>query len=818
LEFNAMLTVYACLVNAHDLRLVALAAVVCALASFTVVNLLHHLRKSTGRLRFFWLGVAATSGGFGIWATHFIAMLAFSPGVSTGYNIALTALSLVAAIILTGIGLDVALSRSLPRADLVGGAIIGGGIAAMHYTGMAAFEIAGRVLWDGPLVAASIALGALFGAAAIFVGLRMETAKGKALAAVLLTVAICSHHFTAMSAASIVPDPRIVVSDAALPTGWLAIAVALASFAILLLTAAGVALDLRDRRRADLEADHMRGLANAAVEGLLVCDGDTIVAANEAFATLSGVDVERARAMSLTTLFPDENIPTWLFNRPNELIEASLIHAAGAAIPVELFVRPIVFAQKPHQAVAVRDLRMRKRAEAHIQHLADHDSLTGLPNRRSFSRRFDQEIAIARASGQCLALLCLDLDRFKEVNDLFGHAAGDRLLQSVAKCIAGVLDEGQTAARLGGDEFAIVAPGLAGPAIAGQIAENIIEAFRIANENSPDATFLSASIGIAIFPSDSTEQESLLSHADVALYRAKAQDRGGYRFFEVAMGMEVKRRRQIEHELRHAVSREEFKLVYQPLARIETGKIVGFEALLRWTHAERGAIPPDVFIPIAEESGAIIQIGEWVLRTACREAAGWKQPLTLAVNVSAVQLHNARFAAMVHEVLFETGFPPSRLELEITETALVKDMARTLATLRQLKNLGVRIVMDDFGTGYSSLSNLRAFPFDKIKIDRSLIKSVDENEEAMAIIRAVLGLGRGLGLEVLAEGIETAGELRFLANEKCREGQGYFLGRPAPIGDFHMFIDGADGEGMARVAALKEDGRDKHPLKIRLPQ
>jgi predicted signal transduction protein with EAL and GGDEF domain len=363
-----------------------------------------------------------------------------------------------------------------------------------------------------------------------------------------------------------------------------------------------------------------------------------------------------------------------------------------------------------------------------------------------------------------------------------------------------------------------VAPGLSGPAVAGRIAESVIEAFRIANEDSPNAAFLSASIGIGIFPSDSTEQESLLSQADVALYRAKAQDRGGYRFFEVAMGAEVRRRRQIEHELRHAVSRDEFKLVYQPLARIETGKIIGFEALLRWTHAERGIIPPDVFIPIAEESGAIIQIGEWVLRTACREAAGWKQPLTLAVNVSAVQLHNPRFAAIVHEALFETGLSPDRLELEITETALVQDMARTLATLRQLKNLGVRIVMDDFGTGYSSLSNLRAFPFDKIKIDRSLIKSVDENEEAMAIIRAVLGLGRGLGLEVLAEGIETAGELRFLATEKCREGQGYFLGRPAPIGDYRALVGGADGEAMARGAASKENRREKRPLKARLPQ
>jgi diguanylate cyclase (GGDEF)-like protein/PAS domain S-box-containing protein len=802
-----MLKIYACLVNEHDLRLVALAALVCALASFTVVNLLHHVRKSAGRVRLFWLGVAATSGGFGIWATHFIAMLAFSPGIPTGYNIALTVLSLIMAIVLTGVGLDVALSRNLPRASLIGGAIIGGGIAAMHYTGMAAFEIAGRIVWDSPLVAASIALGAFFGAAATFVGLRKDSLTGKALGAVLLTVAICGHHFTAMGAATLVQDPRIAVSDAALPAAWLAVAVALASFAILLLTAAGLAVDFRDRRRAGLEADHMRGLANAAVEGLLVCDGETIVAANEAFTALSGMDADKVLTTSLATVFPDEDIRSWLFNRPNELVEASLVHTDGALIPVELVVHPIIFAQKPHHAIAVRDLRVRKRAEAHIRHLADHDVLTGLPNRRSFTRKFDHEIAAAKASGQSVALLCLDLDKFKEVNDLFGHAAGDRLLQAVARCVSSVLDERQMVARLGGDEFAIIAPELSSPAVAGRIAESVTEAFRIENENSPNAGFMSTSIGIAIFPNDSTEQESLLSHADTALYRAKSQGGGAYRFFEAAMGAEVRRRRQIEHELRHAISRDEFKLVYQPLAQISSGEIFGFEALLRWTHPVRGAIAPDVFIPIAEEAGVIIQIGEWVLRTACREAARWVRPLTLAVNVSAVQLHSARFASLVHEVLFETGLSPNRLELEITETALIKDMARTLATLRQLKILGVHIVMDDFGTGYSSLSNLRAFPFDKIKIYRSLIKSVDENEEAMAIIRAVLGLGRGLGLQVLAEGIETAGELQFLANENCTEGQGFFLGRPAPIEAFRELVHSESDRELSGVASLPNDRR-----------
>jgi predicted signal transduction protein with EAL and GGDEF domain len=307
---------------------------------------------------------------------------------------------------------------------------------------------------------------------------------------------------------------------------------------------------------------------------------------------------------------------------------------------------------------------------------------------------------------------------------------------------------------------------------------------RAENEHSPTYSLVTASIGIAICPNDATDSHALLSHADAALYRAKAEGRATYRFFESAMGVEIHDRRLLEHDLRHAIARHEMKLVYQPQQDVKSGKIVGFEALLRWTHATRGDISPSIFIPIAEESGAILQIGEWVLRKACTEAAHWSRPLTVAVNVSAIQLYNGEFSRLVHEILLQTGMPARGLELEITETAIIRDPQRALTTLRQLKALGVRIAMDDFGTGYSSLSNLRAFPFDKIKIDGSFVKAVDRNGQAATIVRAVLGLGRGLGLPVLAEGVETAGEHAFLSTESCDEIQGYLVGRPAGISNF----------------------------------
>jgi diguanylate cyclase (GGDEF)-like protein/PAS domain S-box-containing protein len=777
-----MLKVYNCIVTAHDLKLVALAAIICALASLAAINLLRHARNSNGHMRRVWLAVSAISTGFGIWATHFVAMLAFTPGIPSGYNIILTILSLAAAILLTGAGLAISLAPNWRHGPWVGGAVVAGGIAAMHYTGMAAFEIQGIILWDPALVVTSIILGGAIGAVALPVGLHGKEEKWKIGGAVLLTLAICSHHFTAMGAVSIIPDPAIEVSQSALPAGLLAIGVAFASFAIIGLALAGVVLDIRDGRRSELEVDRMRDLANASVEGLLVCDGEAIVSINTSFAALSGLSASGLVGARLESCFPDKVARAKLLSGSNLPVETCLRHLDGSMAPVELILRPIVFAGRPHHVIAVRDLQARKEAEQHIHYLAHHDALTSLPNRSHFNGRIDQEIA-ALTKGESLAVLCLDLDRFKEVNDLFGHAAGDTVLQTVASRVTEVLDERQMMARLGGDEFAVLMPGPANPAAASRLAESILEALRTTSD-APETNSISTSIGIALYPDDAADREALLSHADTALYRAKTEGRNTYRFFEAKMGAEVRERRMLEHDLRLAIARDELRLVYQPQKEIQSQAITGFEALLRWKHPTRGEISPAVFIPVAEETGSILEIGDWVLKTACREAATWTQPLTVAVNVSAVQLYNADFVKELHQILLDTGLPPRRLEIEITETALVRDFNRALATLRQIKALGIRIAMDDFGTGYSSLSNLRAFPFNKIKIDGSFIKSVNSNDQAATIVRAVLGLGRGLGLPVLAEGVETDAELQFLQDELCDEVQGFLLGRPAAIGSF----------------------------------
>jgi diguanylate cyclase (GGDEF)-like protein/PAS domain S-box-containing protein len=698
----------------HDLRLVALAALLCALSCFVGTSLLAHAQKTSGPMRRAWIGVAAVSVGFGIWATHFIAMLAFASGMPLGYELWETLASLAVAIIVTGSGLWFAANGPGRVDSALGGALVGLGITAMHYVGMAAMIVGGAIRWDFSLVAASAVIGMSFGALAMHLGTRGPSLRWRLSSALMLTIAICAMHFTGMGAVDLANCFAVLTPEQATPA-YMATGIGVGSIIILGFAFAGVFLDLRDRRRSALEAGRMRGLANAAIEGLVVCDGDTIVTVNSSFLQMAGRVGEDLAGHSLADLL-GEATSARLHVSPEVSVEAQLA-AKGGALPVEVILRPVDFGGRQHFAIAVRDLSSRKQAEQHIRFLAHHDALTGIANRASFNARLDDELGKARRAESGLSVLCLDLDRFKEVNDLFGHAAGDDLLQRVGNVLMRATTGDELAARLGGDEFAILLPAMVDHVTLAAKAELIFALFRSEN-GAMEGALISASIGIASFPADAADAEQLMSHADTALYRAKQDGRGVHRFYDAQMGAALLDRRLIEHDLRHAIARGQLRLVYQPQADIGTGIITGFEALMRWAHPERGNIPPDTFISIAEESGLILQLGEWALRTACREAASWSPSLSIAVNVSAVQVHSHSFARTLLEILVTSGLSPERLELEVTESALINDADRALATLRQIKAHGVRIAMDDFGTGYSSLSNLRAFPFDRIKVDR----------------------------------------------------------------------------------------------------
>jgi len=422
------------------------------------------------------------------------------------------------------------------------------------------------------------------------------------------------------------------------------------------------------------------------------------------------------------------------------------------------------------------------RAEAQIAHMAHHDALTNLPNRVLF--RLEMERALARVQrGEAMAVLCLDLDRFKAVNDTLGHQLGDALLKQVADRLRASLRDADAIARLGGDEFAIVQVGGDQPEQAAALARRLIESLSAPYYVDGHHVVIGTSIGISLAPSDGREPDQLLKAADLALYRAKAEGRNAFRFFEAAMDARMRDRRHLEADLRNALANGEFELHYQPLVHLGTNAVSGFEALLRWTHPTRGPVSPAEFVPIAEEIGLINKIGAWVLRQACADAATWPEHVRLAVNISPAQFRGRTLLLDVVAALGASRLSASRLELEITETVLLRDTEATLGVLRQLKELGVHISMDDFGTGYSSLSYLRKFPFDKIKIDQTFIRDLPEEPGSVAIIRAVMALGTSLGMQVTAEGVETEAQLDRLREEGVTEAQGWLFSKARPASE-----------------------------------
>lgn len=428
----------------------------------------------------------------------------------------------------------------------------------------------------------------------------------------------------------------------------------------------------------------------------------------------------------------------------------------------------------------VVDESVRSDSYEQLRRMAVTDSLTGLPNRLSFHARLDHEFDAAQARGQKVAMIGIDLDRFKEINDLRGHAAGDQVLRTLSARMSAMLKEGEFVARLGGDEFAAVKR----MDSAGDLTDfltrleaALTETIRIDEyEVTPGG-----SVGVAIYPDDAADRESLISNADLAMYRSKASLTKEVAFYDPSMDELVRERRALANDLRDALDKDELDIHFQVQKAVSTGDIRGYEALVRWQHPERGDVSPSEFIPVAEENGLILRLGEWVLRHACAKAASWDPPYKVAVNVSPMQFAHTDLPKMILGILIETGLPANRLELELTETTIFADKERSLHILRQIKSMGVSIALDDFGTGYSSLETLRSFPFDKIKLDRSFVEQVERSEQTAAMVRAVLALGRSLKIPVLAEGIENSQQLSVLTAEGCDEVQGFLLGRPVPL-------------------------------------
>ena len=554
-------------------------------------------------------------------------------------------------------------------------------------------------------------------------------------------------------------------------------------------------LRVLDRTLGELQTQNMRfdAALNNMTEGLCMFDKEQrMVLCNETYARMYG-------------LLPEHIGPGTTFR---EVLEKRIAHGIhGGEIPddhvrsLEAFAR----ANKPFsriqelndgRVIAIKrrpmsgngwvatheDITAQRRTQERLAYLAHHDGLTDLGNRALFQERVDRALA-ERTKDASLAILCLDLDRFKEVNDTLGHASGDALLKSVAARLRSCVRDSDTSARLGGDEFVILQVAAEQPRDATALAARLLEALCAPYDINGHQIVVGTSIGIALSPTDGLSTDQLLRNADLALYRAKGEARGTIRFFEPSMDARVKARRGLEVELRNAIGSGEFELYYQPVVDLTRNEVTSFEALLRWNHPVRGVVSPAEFMPVAEDTGLIVQIGQWALRQACAEAMCWPAHLKVAVNLSAVQFRNPSLVPAVFNALAASGLDPSRLELEITETVLLQDCEATLATLHRLRDLGARISMDDFGTGYSSLSYLRSFPFDKIKIDQSFVRDIADNAHALAIVHAIATLGSKLGMVTTAEGVETMEQLERLRAEGCSEVQGYYFSAPRPANE-----------------------------------
>ena len=532
---------------------------------------------------------------------------------------------------------------------------------------------------------------------------------------------------------------------------------------------------------------------NNMVQGLAMFDAENrLVLCNRRYAEIYGLDPEATRPGTTLKQVIENRLGKGLKSdkSADEIVDA-MLHRRNGTKSDQFYSqlsdgRCIAIAVQPMAdggtVTTHQDITEQRQSEARIAHMAHHDALTGLANRVLLNERMGHALARV-ARGGVVAAHMLDLDRFKAVNDTLGHAAGDSLLKIVASRLRGITREADTIARMGGDEFSILQVAITQPADATALAQRVIDVLCEPYEIEGQQVVIGTSVGIAVGPADGSNPGQLIRNADLALYRAKADGGGSYHFFEPSMDVQMQERRAIETDLRKALGRGEFELYYQPVVNLESNQIQGFEALIRWCHPEKGMIAPAAFIPLAEEIGFIVPLGEWAIRQACTAAATWPDDLKVAVNLSPAQFHSSGLVQAVFSALATSGLAPERLELEITETVLLQDSEKTLAMLYQLRELGVGVSMDDFGTGYSSLSYLQKFPFDKIKIDRSFVKDITDGVGSLNIVRAVAAMAKGLGMATTAEGVETLEQLEAVRSEGCTEMQGFLFSKPLPASE-----------------------------------
>ena len=779
-----MMAVFEPITQQHDPRLLTLALVLCVIMAFAAVGVFARVRLVEKQERLVWFG-AALVFGCGLWGLHYVALAAYSAervgfaltGTLTSLGVAIVGSVAASAVYLYGQG--------KLRGAVVAGMLLGGTAVATHLLGVASMRTDAGTVTDMTSPVASLAVAVVF-SILLFARAPGALRAARRLEAVLYLVAALGGANLIGLATLVVSNGNIAGVGTELGSDTLPLALGACGFVTLALSLAADVLESHVLSRVQQESGRLLQLVGAAFEGIVIHRDGVIIETNEAFRRLGDWTDETLRGRRLADLAAEADtseLERWLrlSDDKSPALSLNLLASDGHTIPVEVVSRAIEHEGAPACVAGVRDLTSRVRAEERIQHLAHHDALTGLPNRFLLVDRLTHALTLAKRNPTTVAVFHLDLDRFKAVNDLLGHEAGDELLIEVGRRLHQTLRASDTLARLGADEFVIVQALVQSPREAAGLARRVVEALSEPFFINGQRAQVGVSVGIALYPQDGETAADLMHNADTAMYRAKREGNNAFLFFEPAMDRHIQERRHLEQDLRQAITRGELEVHYQPLFDCGDAAVTGFEALLRWKHPARGMISPGEFIPLAEECGLITVLGRWVLERACAEAAGWATPHRIAVNLSPIQFRQHDLPEMVEETLQRAGLVPERLELEITEGVLIDNTERAVEVLGQLKALGVNISLDDFGTGYSSLSYLRRFPFDKIKIDQSFVRGLGEDEEAAAIVKAIVALARSLRLSITAEGVETEDQLAALKLLECNQVQGFLLGRPMPI-------------------------------------
>ncbi len=797
--------------STYHIPLVSLSIIIAVIASYAALDLGIQVQKTKSYARYIWMISGAFAMGMGIWAMHFVAMLAFHLSISVTYDVTLVIVSIIPAILSSGIALYI-ISRPVmgKKQVLLGALFMATGIVSMHYTGMEAMKMNAEIQYNPFLWTLSAVIAFVASVVALyllsFVSQNYKTSKiwlVKLGSAVLMGIAISGMHYTGMSAASYKAHQHHAdLTATPFNSTLLAYAIGIVILILLGMVFISTFIDRRFEYQSILSERKFRSVIESANDSIILSDRTgTIISWNKGAELIFGFNEKEALGKNLQIIIPDkfkvahqQGMERYLMSGEPKVIgntvELEGLRKDGSEFPIELSLAAWQEDDQVYFSSIIRDITERKRNEKKINQMVYRDPLTGLPNRLLLNDRLSQALELADENKQTIGIMFIDLDRFKYINDTLGHAVGDQLLIEIAKRIQACVGKNDTVCRQGGDEFIVLIPNTTADEVS-KIAQQIVDLFSSSVMVNEQELFVTPSIGIAMYPGDGRDIETLIKNADTAMYRVKEQGKNNFQFYTPEMNEAVTKKMKLEIGLRKALERDEFKIVYQPQIDVETGGIIGVEALLRWHHPEWGTISPAEFIPIAEETGLILQIGEWVLLGACRQNKAWQNagyaPLRMAVNISSRQFQQSDLVERVSRILNETELAPQYLELELTES-IIQDSKYAVAKMQQLKEMGIHLSIDDFGTGYSSLSYLKTFPIHTLKIDQSFTRNIYADPKDASLVETIIAMAHNLDLKVIAEGVETEEQLQFLQQKQCNEAQGYYFSRPISAEELGVFL------------------------------